>query len=364
MEKGPIGERIRAARRMARLSQRELAKRVGVSPMAISKYERGLVCPDSAMLIRLATELGVSVDYLLRPSRVTVVQPAFRKRVALPKKELDSIVARIEEWVERYLEIEAIVGGEAAVQFDLSAKVTLPVNSYEEIEDRAVELRQAWKLGDGPIPNLVELLEERGIRVGVVDSHHHFDGLTFVVDNSIWVIVTRKGVPGDRQRFSLAHELGHLVLALGDDVDAEKAANRFASAFLVPKSAAIGALGRHRDWLDLYELHMLKHLYGLSMQGWICRARDLGIISEHTAQRLFRCFRARGWHKEEPGDQLPPEEPTRLQRLVQRALAEGLISESRAGELLGMPLHQWRKIEAQKHGQLPFETGARYKRYN
>ena len=87
----------------------------------------------------------------------------------------------------------------------------------------------------------------------------------------------------------------------------------------------------------------LKRKCGLSMQGWIYRAKDLGITSEGAATRLFRQFRHAGWHEQEPGDQLPSEEPSRMARLVLRALSEDLVSESRAAELLGEPLTQFFK---------------------
>ncbi len=78
-----------------------------------------------------------------------------------------------------------------------------------------------------------------------------------------------------------------------------------------------------------------------------------GIISESAANGLFKLFRHKGWHKEKPGDILPPEEPKRMERLVMRALAEDLISESRAAELLSVPLEDfWRKV-AKEHDRLP-----------
>ena len=149
------------------------------------------------------------------------------------------------------------------------------------------------------------------------------------------VIVVKKDIPVDRQRYNLAHELGHLVLEVKEVVDEEKAAHRFAGAFLVPSSAARRELGSDRSTLSPGELHILKHKYGLSMQAWIYRAQDLDIISRSTASELFREFRVRGWNREEPGESYPPEEPARLRRNVFHALAENMISRSRAEELLG-----------------------------
>ena len=112
-------------------------------------------------------------------------------------------------------------------------------------------------------------------------------------------------------------------------------------------------LGAHRRSLHPYELHLLKHKYGLSMQAWIYRARDLGILSESAAAELWRQFSRRGWRRQEPGDQIPPEEPARMKRLILRALTEDVISESRAAELLGMPLAQFWRQEANQHDGFP-----------
>jgi len=80
---------------------------------------------------------------------------------------------------------------------------------------------------------------------------------------------------------------------------------------------------------------MLKEKYGLSMNAWVYRAKDLGILSENDARNMFIEYRQRGWHKEEPGSPMPTEEPTRMQRLVRRLIAEDVVSRSRAAELLG-----------------------------
>ena len=89
------------------------------------------------------------------------------------------------------------------------------------------------------------------------------------------------------------------------------------------------------------------------MQAWVYRACDLDIISEHTARQLWIRFRSEGWHEEEPGDQILPEAPGRMKRLVLRALAEDVISESRAAELLGQPLARFWQKEAEEHAGFP-----------
>lgn len=346
-----IGERLKVARRAAGTSQRALAEAAGVSAMTISKYERGVATPSSAVLLRLAKALGVKTEYFVRPITVTLTSLSYRRRAPLRRKQEDAILGQIREWLERYLDVESFFEGPP--RFALPSPLKRHVAALDEVEQVVLDLREAWKLGQNPIENLIEVLEDQGIKVGLVEGHEGFDALTCWIDDKAPVIVVKRGLPGDRQRFNLAHELGHLVLEPLEDVNAEKAAYRFAGAFLVPEPVAHFELGQKRRTLHLYELHLLKHKYGLSMQGWIYRAKDLGILPESAATRLFREFRQQGWHLQEPGDPILEEEPGRMKRLVMRALAEDMISESRAAELLGKPLAQFCQEEAERHDGFP-----------
>jgi len=352
-----IGERLKGARRAAGLSQRALAEMVGVSVMAISKYERGLNTPSSPVLIRLAQALGVKTEYFLRPVTVEMTAPAFRCRSSLSVKEERAILARTKEWIERSLDVESFFEG--APQFAVPSSVNRHAGSLDDVERVAMDLRAAWKLGQSPIESVVEVLEDQGIKVGLVEAHDDFDGLTVWANGAVPVIIVKRGLPGDRQRFNLAHELGHLVLEPNEGVNDEKAAHRFAGAFLVPEAVVRFELGSKRRSLDLRELHSLKHKYGMSMQAWIYRAKDLEILSEAAATRWFREFRRRGWHREEPGEPVPPEKAgRRMERLVMRALVEGLISRSRAAELLGKPLARFVQEEERQYGEYPAIVGS------
>ena len=159
------------------------------------------------------------------------------------------------------------------------------------------------------------------------------------------MIVVGGDWPADRQRFTLAHEFGHLLFddILGEGIDPEKAANRFAGAFLVPDESVRCALGEHRSRLELQELFELKIRFGLSIGGWLFRARDLGIIGERHFVSTLKRFRQKGWHKKEPGKRLAPEKPRLFDQLVYRALAEDMISVSKAAELLGTSVADFRK---------------------
>lgn len=340
-----IGGRIKQARRAAGLSLRALAERAGVTAMAISKYETGKSTPSSRVLLSLSKALGVRTEYFFRPVKVELQEVKHRKHSRLPKKALQQIEGDVKEQLERFVELEQLLPNGPLQAFKLPGNLVASVRGPDDIEILAQQLRESWNLGVDPIPVLTDMLEERGIKVFQSQAiTERFDGMAATVDG-IPVIVIGRGWPGDRQRFTLVHELGHLVLKgrLPPDLDEEAAANRFAGAFLAPANEVRKELGEKRTWLEPRELEVLKKTYGLSMQGWMRRAKDLGILPDTHYVAMRKFFSARGWNKTEPGDRYPPERPQLFEQLVYRALAQDLVSEAKAAELLRMPLLEFQK---------------------
>ena len=210
----------------------------------------------------------------------------------------------------------------------------LRVHEISEAEEATRQVRQAWNLGDDPINDLCGTLEDRGVRVIPIDGPGGFDGFSCWVNDSVPVIAFNSNVAGDRQRFDLAHELGHLVMDMGEDADVEKAASRFAGAFLAPAGSVLWELGNKRTNLSFDELLLLKEEYGLSIAAWIHRAYDLKVIDDRIYVGLFKRLGAKGWRTQEPGA-VATERPTRLQLLVHQALVENLVTPSYARTLLG-----------------------------
>jgi len=342
-----IGERIQQARKASGLSMRDLAEMANISAMAISKYENNKNTPSSGVLLALSKALGVRAEYFFRQAKVELKEVEYRKHSKLPKKVLNKIEGDVIEQIERYLQLEEYLPASPIQVFALPKGLKVLVDTYDDIEAIANSFRKAWGLGCNPIPDLIDTLEERGIKVFQSSIPHNakFDGLAAQV-NGTPVIVVGKDWPGDRQRFTMAHELGHLALhgRLSDKLDEEKAAHRFAGAFLVPAKEAIKELGNSRSWLEPAELHALKHTYGFSMRGWIYRANDLGILNQSTSRNMWDYFRRNKWVTVEPGEQLESEKPKLFKQLVFHALAEDFIGESKAAELLGMPIVNFRKL--------------------
>ncbi len=339
-----IGRRLKVARAAAGLSLRELEARIGglVTAQAISKYERDDSVPSSGVLIALADALGVSSDYLTGDPEVVLEGIEFRKKKITRRREEAQVKGQVAHLLERYLVVETLLGL-PSVAWDRPRDAPYPIHDVHEAEYAARGLRLDWKLGIDPIPNVVELLEERGIKVLSIDLAH-IDGLTARarrgVEEVVSVIVVNRNTWGERQRFTLAHELGHMVLRVAAGVDAEKAAHRFAGAFLVPAEVLRREMGAHRRSIGWSELFELKQLFGVSVQALTVRCRDLGIFDRMLHQQLFRDISRRGWRSppyEEPWA-MDGEEPRRFERLCHRALAEGAISDARAAELLGVPV--------------------------
>lgn len=341
-----LGERIKQIRLAKGLSLRTLAEKMGcVSAQAISNYETDKDTPSSSVLLSLADVLGTSVSDLFQRVSISLGEPAYRKCSTMSETKKQGLQSYVALQVERHLEAEAVFSLRAHEPLDLPDSVRRPLDDISDAENRADELRKHWGLADYPIENLVELLEDQGILVVCVKADNDFDGCTYP-DAEIPVVVVNDDRPGDRFRFDLAHELAHLVLRFPDgwtEKQQEKAAHRFAGAFLVPASRAIAELGESRARITVLELCELKLKYGMSVQAWIHRAKDLGVLSENAYRTLWKTLSARGVAKRELGDSYPLERTSRHRRLVARGYTDGRISESRAAELLSVPisdLHQ------------------------
>lgn len=336
-----LGERIHSARQIRGLSLRALSELVSVSHTAISKYERGLDTPSSGILIELGKALDVNIDYFLRPFTVEVERPAFRTCTSFSKREQERITRRVEDWAERYFTAERLIFTDVGPQSILHNIQQKEVSSIEEVEDIAEKARARFKLGSlDPIESIIDLLEDHGVKMGTLSEEEKVEACTFLV-NKEPIIASRDNVYGDRQTFNIAHELGHILTKAMDETQSEPIAHRFAGAFIAPREAVINELGEKRRQIHLEELKILKSKYKLSMQGWLHRVRDLGIVSEKYYREARRTFKERGWERTEPGDQIDSDTPKRLKMLIWHSLTEGRISETRAAELLGISLRQF-----------------------
>ena len=356
-----IAERIRQARLAADLTQEQLADKVGMTKQVISKYENGKSEPNASVIMKLAQALNQEPGYFLRQPQTTVDWLGYRSRANLGVKTREGIQYRAETYVEQYISL--------AEKLAMEHIETLPKNqavrTVDEAERLAASVRQAWSLDHVPIDDITRLVEMKG---GIVfgeqsEPDTRFDGLSGWISGKRPVVVLNLSMPTDRRRFSLAHELAHLLMdkASNEHKDVEKFANRFAGAFIVSKEAAHQELGFRRNVLSLNELMILKRKYGLSIAGWVYRARDLDIISAATATRLWQELGELGWRRQEPVELEAEEVPTRLRQMVLRAHAEGIISRTQTEKLCPgcLPPVENEILSPREIMRLPFEERQR-----
>lgn len=346
-----IGDRIKLARRKAGYSLRNLSDAMedGVTAQAIGKYERGESVPSSGVLLALSQALGASLDYFLDAHGVTLAGVEFRTKTSTSARDKAHVETEVLEWIERYLQIETVLGLDSA-EWQCPLAKPRRLRSPEDAEALADLVREKWQLGIDPIPNITELLEQKGLKVLTVQLPTRVSGFTCLVkrlddETDLPVIVVNSNFSLERRRLTLAHELAHRLIEPDclSDKDEERAANVFAGAFLMPAKHLLREVGKHRNAFGYKEIVDLKRLYRVSGAALLVRLRQLDVISQSTLTYAFQTI-ARGWRTQEPEEIEPTRErgkrerALRFERLCYRALAEGLISLTKASELLRQPV--------------------------
>lgn len=316
-----------------------------VTKQALSKYETGASQPSIKVVTKIAEAFGVKTAHLFTEPTVQVELLAYRKCASLPKRDENMVEGMVSHALEERIALQNKVGE----LFPLNLpRDRYKVESLEDAERAADQLREFWNLGSSPISSVVELLEDQFLHVfTITTSTDKFDGISAVAKDDGGTVVAggvvcREGTPGERQRFSLIHEVGHLVLSVSEGIDEEKAAHRFAGAFLAPADILRREIGTHRTSVQLRELFMLKRRFGMSAQALAYRIRDLGIINDTSYKWLCIQFNRNHMRKNEP-EPLSQEEPQWLKRTVLRAFSEGLITAAEANRLTGESYESARK---------------------
>jgi len=341
-------ERLKSARQMKGLSLRELTDLTDgqISRQAISQYENGAMLPTRDNLLHLCKALNITPEFFNRPT-IVLQEVEFRKLSKLPKKEQYRIEASAADFLGRYLELEELLGAEQAFVNPILAK---NITSYEEVEQAAMKIRKVWKLGENPLPNVIEMLEDFGLKVFEVEAKPSFSGMAAEVKdkNDLALIVVNKHpeVEKVRKRFTALHELAHIVLDISEGItekEKEKFCHYFASVMLIPSNVLTKELGGKRHQIHIGELLAIKEQYGISMQAVLYRSKQMGLISDYHYQQQVRNFSQRGWRKKEPGDFMGKEQSHRMLQLFYRGVVEEIISTSKAANLYGTNLAVFRK---------------------
>lgn len=323
------GARLTMARHLAGLRKSDLAALIKKSPTAVSAWETGAKKPTPSTVALLA--LGLSVDpgfFAARPNDIAKVSapPHFRSLRSTSQLARDQafaygqIALDIAESMERHVEFPDV---------DLlSRPVALDDTENDGPEQAARELRDVWRLGAGPAGHLVRALENHGVLV-VFSPHQTALVDAYSFDSRLRPVVVLNPVKRDyyRQRFDVAHELGHLIMHSDAEPGGrvvEEQAHRFASELLMPASEMAGLLPTAMNRGAWVTLAKLKEQWGVSIQALLYRARRLERLGDVSYRNAMVTLSTRGWRRNEPGLITAIEQPSLLPRAVELLESEGI----------------------------------------
>lgn len=313
----PVNPQMLALARESRgHTQADLARRIGINQATLSKYESGLLAISADDLAALAHELDFPVAFFSQSDQVHGFGSAcfyHRKRMRMPVAEL----RKVQAWLNifRFHVTRLLRGVEIAATNDF---LRLDVDEFGGPEEVAIAIRQAWGLPMGPVSNVVNAVENAGaIVLSVPVGTMSLDAISQVVPGCPPLIFVNSQISGDRLRFTLMHEVGHLIMHRLPSEDMESQADRFAAEFLMPRREIKSSL---RD-LRLQQLPALKVQWKVSMMALIKRAADTGQISERRYRSLCTELSAQGWRMHEPVP-IESEKPTVLNQIINIHLKE------------------------------------------
>jgi Zn-dependent peptidase ImmA (M78 family)/DNA-binding XRE family transcriptional regulator len=343
-----FGARLKLARKMAGMSLQDLSDALAnkVTKQALSKYEQGEMNPTSAVLLAISQALKLKPDYFLRKKSLEFGDIQFRKRAALSKKEEEAIVEKVRDYVERYMELEEILNVQMSFENPLQG-FTISVKA--DLELAAIKLRKDWDLGDKPIANIVEMLELKGIKVVLIDDADGLDGLAVFTSTGIPIIVVNKLDKSiERIRFTIIHELAHLLLNLSvlrdEHRQEEEWCHFFASCFLLPSHMLRRMIGGgKRSYIYINEIISIKEYFGISIRAIVHRLRALEVITDTYYNRWIVYMSKTYGSKSEPGQYKGREEAKGFDLLIARGLSEGIISLSKAASLSNTDINHLRR---------------------
>jgi Zn-dependent peptidase ImmA (M78 family)/transcriptional regulator with XRE-family HTH domain len=342
-----FAKRLKQARQKAGFSMDMLSEKTGkeVSKQTISKYEAGKTMAGSQVLIKLAHALNVPTDYFFKPYSFDVsnIEVSFRKKASVGSKDQTVLKLRIQDEVERFIDIEKILGLESErFQFAIPAGLSLPMQMIM----LAQQVRQKWELGTAPIPSVKNLLMNHGVKVFDIEGPDGFDGISGYANNNTPLMVINANMPNtERRRFTHMHELAHLIANSCFDEglsnhDKEKLCDAFASEMLLPSKVIEHEFG-HKSRISIQELKGLQEVYGISIDAIVYSLKRLGIISDKRHRDfcikkntlpMLKATIERSRYTEPSSDKSYNEAYYRS--LVYSALAQELISISKAARLL------------------------------
>lgn len=301
-------------RRMLNLSQTQLAEKAKVGQGTLSKIEQGLLAVTDDLTEKFSEALNCPASFFFQPEREygppMSVHPMWRKKSSTGQKVIDGIIAELNVRIGHIRKFMSMV--------DFSPELPLPHYEVDDFngdtEAIAENVRRAWLAPRGPMKSLTEYIERSGCLVVHCDlDAAKIDGVSYNISGLPPVIFLNKNQPADRMRFSLAHELGHIVMHTIPSPSMEIEANNFASALLMPKDDIAPEL----NGISIEKAAYMKPVWKVSMAALIFRAKTLNQIDRYASEYIWRQMSARGFRLKEPASlDFKREEPSLMNALV------------------------------------------------
>ncbi len=286
---------ITIARESRGMVHLELGEKLGISKSGAWRLEQEDIKPSNEILKGLTKFLNYPESFFYQKGEVLPLFLSYRMRNVVAAKLISQIEANINIY---RLNLEQLL---SAINYEDIKLPVLDVKKYGSPQECAKQLRKLWKIERGAIKNLSETLEENKVLLINFDfGTERVDGRCTIALDKFPIIVTNRALLGDRQRFTLAYELGHLVMHLHTNPEYERdlshEANLFAAELLMPENDI------KKDLLDLSlpKLGDLKKKWRVSMQALVYRANDLDIISDNNKRYLLQQFNQQNIRRREP----------------------------------------------------------------
>ncbi len=294
-----VGDLVRLARNFRGFTQKKASIKLSIAQAVFSRIENGLVEPDEEFIRNAARAFNLPVEFFQISD--TVYGPPVSVHAMLRGKSSE-VTARDVDMITAELNIRLmhIRRFQENVDYDPPNEIPImDVEQYGSINKIANTVRAHWKIVDGPIRNLTQIMERAGIIIGLSDFHGaSISGVTFSAPGRAPIVLVNRHHPADRLRFTLAHELGHLVLHRFPTSDMENEANQFASSFLLPPSELKQVFRGRKITLAL--LASLKKEWRVSMQSLLMSASATNSVTKNQARYLWQQISSKGWRTREP----------------------------------------------------------------
>jgi Zn-dependent peptidase ImmA (M78 family)/DNA-binding XRE family transcriptional regulator len=337
MEKAANPVMIILARESRGIPQRALAKELDVTQAMVSKIESGYLQPSEETVAKLAGTLKYSQDFFYQPfERYHAGAHFYRKHKTLPAK----ISTQIEASLNIYrLQVNQLL---TAAEIDFVELPECDIDEYGNAREVARAVRQYLRIPAGPIANMTEILESIGIVVIPFDpGTRQFQAASMHANKAKYVTLINSKMPGDRFRWTLAHELGHMVMHRLPSPNMEAEADEFASEFLLPSREI------RSDLKNLYpeKLAGLKIRWKVSMSAILLTALKLGAITERQYRTVIYKLAADGITRanEDAGPSIPVEKPSLISELIDFHLTELGYSLSQLSDFLWIKVGEFRQ---------------------